>query len=55
VTSPADDRTGLTPQIERAGSTFPYLLDIGQEVAQAYQAARTPDFFLYDAAHRLAY
>ncbi len=34
---------------------FPVLYDETQEVAKAYQAACTPDFFLFDAAHRLAY
>ena len=31
-----------------AGYTFPYLFDETQEVAKAYQAACTPDFFLFD-------
>ena len=34
---------------------FPYLYDPTQEVAKAYQAACTPDFFLFDKDHRLAY
>src|ERR1700721_4570068 len=33
----------------------PYLLDETQEVARAYGAACTPDFFLYDAELQLAY
>lgn len=33
----------------------PYLFDEGQEVAKAYRAACTPDFFLFDASHKLAY
>ncbi|MBI5094238.1 MAG: thioredoxin family protein [Candidatus Hydrogenedentes bacterium] len=37
------------------GFTFPYLYDDTQEVAKAYQAACTPDFFLYDHNHRLCY
>ena len=35
--------------------SFPYLFDESQEIAKAYQAACTPDFFLYDAQGRLAY
>lgn len=35
--------------------TFPYLVDSDQSVAHAYRAACTPDFFLFDAEHRLAY
>ena len=34
---------------------FPYLVDASQEVAKAYTAACTPDFFLFDADRRLAY
>jgi peroxiredoxin len=34
---------------------FPYLYDPSQEVAKAYQAACTPDFFLFDKDHRLVY
>ena len=37
------------------GFEFPYLYDESQQIATAYQAACTPDFFLFDAAHRLAY
>ncbi|HET9256325.1 MAG TPA: thioredoxin family protein [Pseudonocardiaceae bacterium] len=52
---PDDGPAGLTEQVGRAGFTFPYLLDETQQVALAYQAACTPDFFLYDAAGALAY
>lgn len=52
---PDDDRPGLTEQVTRAGFTFPYLLDSTQEVAMAYHAACTPDLFLYDTGHLLAY
>jgi peroxiredoxin len=34
---------------------FPFLIDASQEVAKAYQAACTPDFFLYDQDRKLAY
>jgi thiol-disulfide isomerase/thioredoxin len=34
---------------------FPLLYDETQEVAKAYRAACTPDFFLFDAHHRLVY
>lgn len=37
------------------GFTFPYLYDESQEVAKAYQAICTPDFFLFDRERRLAY
>jgi peroxiredoxin len=35
--------------------TFPYLFDESQEVAKAYRAVCTPDFFLFDRERRLAY
>jgi peroxiredoxin len=34
---------------------FPYLFDETQDVAKAFKAACTPDFFLYDASFKLAY
>ena len=37
------------------GFTFPYLYDEPQQVAKAYQAVCTPDFFLFDRDRRLAY
>ena len=37
------------------GFEFPYLYDESQQVAIDYQAACTPDFFLFDAQHRLVY
>ena len=37
------------------GYAFPYLVDESQDVAKAYRAACTPDFFLFDADRRLVY
>jgi hypothetical protein len=37
------------------GATFPYLYDETQDVAKAYHAACTPDFFLFDADRSLVY
>ncbi|HKR51340.1 MAG TPA: thioredoxin family protein [Pseudonocardiaceae bacterium] len=54
-TYPADGPEGLAEQVHRAGFTFPYLLDATQEVALTYRGACTPDFFLYDAGHKLVY
>jgi thiol-disulfide isomerase/thioredoxin len=51
-----DDRTELmTVEAKAAGYTFPYLYDATQEVAKAYKAACTPDFFLFDKSRRLVY
>lgn len=55
VNYPDDDPTHLAEQAARAGFTFPYLLDDTQEVAKAYKAACTPDFFLYDSRLKLVY
>lgn len=52
---PDDDAAHLRDQVRRAGFRFPYLVDETQQVARAYQAACTPDLFLYDADRRLAY
>lgn len=38
-----------------SGFTFPYLYDESQEVARAYDAACTPDLYLFDAAGKLYY
>lgn len=37
------------------GWEFPFVLDETQEVAKAFNAACTPDFFLFDGNHRLVY
>jgi hypothetical protein len=49
----APDRLGA--EAKARGYRFPVLFDATQKVAQAYRAACTPDFFVYDAARRLAY
>ena len=42
-------------EVKSAGYTFPYLFDETQSVAQAYRAACTPDFFLFDKNLKLIY
>jgi hypothetical protein len=37
------------------GYVFPYLYDASQDVAKAYRAACTPDFYVFDADRRLVY
>jgi peroxiredoxin len=54
-TYPEDAPEGLAAEVVEAGYTFPYLFDETQEVAKAYTAACTPDFFLFDRDRRLAY
>src|SRR5262252_6577788 len=52
---PDDRPEKMAEEIRSAGYTFPYLYDETQAVAQAYRAACTPDFFLFDRNRRLAY
>ena len=52
---PADSPEQMVAEAEQRGYTFPYLYDESQEVAHAYRAACTPDFFLFDANHQLVY
>jgi thiol-disulfide isomerase/thioredoxin len=55
LTHPQDGPEGLRAQAQARGWSFPYLLDADQSVARAFQAACTPDPFLFDAEHRLVY
>lgn len=55
VTYPDDAPDRMIAEAREAGYTFPYLFDQTQRVAQAYRAACTPDFFLFDGSTRLAY
>jgi peroxiredoxin len=52
---PADSPEQMVHEAEDRGYTFPYLYDETQEVAKAYRAACTPDFFLFDRDQRLVY
>ncbi len=52
---PEDSPVMMARETEIAGYTFPYLYDETQEVARAYRAACTPDFFLFDRNRRLVY
>lgn len=54
-THPADAPDKMTVFAKESGFTFPYLFDESQQVAHAYNAACTPDFFLFDSGHALAY
>ena len=55
VTHPDDGPEEMKGEAETIGYTFPYCFDATQGVAKAYQAACTPDFFLFDGTLRLAY
>jgi peroxiredoxin len=52
---PQDAPEPMAAMARAVGWTFPVLYDASQSVAQAYTAACTPDFFLFDNARRLVY
>jgi peroxiredoxin len=54
-TYPQDGPEQMRAEARAAAYTFPYLFDATQEVARAYKAACTPDFYLFDSAQKLIY
>lgn len=52
---PDDSPELMVKEAAERGYVFPYLYDESQEVAKAYQAACTPDFFLFDRQKQLVY
>jgi len=52
---PQDSPEQMVHEAELRGYTFPYLYDEDQEVAKAYHAACTPDFYVFDANQELVY
>lgn len=52
---PDDHPDRMADEVRARGYRFPYLVDASQEVARAYRAACTPDFFLFDRDRRLVY
>ena len=55
VAHPDDSPEKMADEKRDAGYSFPYLYDESQAVAKAFTAACTPDFFLFDGNHKLAY
>jgi peroxiredoxin len=56
VTShPQDGPVPMAQEAQRHGYVFPYLYDESQDVARAFDAACTPDFFVFDGQGNLAY
>jgi thiol-disulfide isomerase/thioredoxin len=55
INYPDDSPSKMIEKVQEAGYPFPYLFDESQEVAQAYQAACTPDIYLFDKEHKLVY
>jgi len=52
---PKDSPQSLREMAQELNFSFPYLYDKSQEIAKAYTAACTPDFFLFDSNKRLVY
>ncbi len=52
---PQDSPELMKEEAEKVGYTFPYLYDETQQVAKAYDAACTPDFYVFDADLKCAY
>ena len=52
---PDDSPEKMAIEAENLGFEFPYLFDADQEVAKSYQAACTPDFFLFNEKKELFY
>lgn len=52
---PQDGPALMTKEAAKLGYSFPYLYDESQEVAKAYDAACTPDFYVFDKDLKCAY
>lgn len=52
---PEDSPENMKKQAKQLGYQFPYLFDETQEIAKAYKAACTPDFFIFDKNLKLVY
>jgi peroxiredoxin len=52
---PADRPALMKEEAKRVGYTFPYVFDETQQVAKAYHAACTPDFYIFDEGQKLLY
>jgi thiol-disulfide isomerase/thioredoxin len=52
---PQDAPELMTEQAKKTGYRFPYLYDETQETAKEYQAACTPDFYVFDSNNKLVY
>ncbi len=52
---PDDAPEKMKAEARSRGYTFPYLYDATQKVAQAYNAACTPDFYVFDKDQKLVY
>jgi len=54
-TYPGDNADAMRAEIVAQNYTFPYLIDADQSVAKSYEAACTPDIYLFDSKQKLVY
>ncbi|QPC46521.1 thioredoxin family protein [Mangrovibacillus cuniculi] len=52
---PADSPDNMVKMVNEWGLTYPYLFDETQEIAKAYDAACTPDFYVFNGEKRCVY
>lgn len=52
---PDDAPDKMVEEVKKHGYSFPYLFDDKQDIAKAYRAACTPDFYVFDGERKLAY
>lgn len=55
TTYPADSPENMITEVTTYSLQYHYLFDETQQIARAYNATCTPDFFLFDAKHQLYY
>jgi len=55
INYPQDAPHLMTKLVEQENFNFPYLYDESQDVAKAYDAACTPDFYVFNSENSLAY
>lgn len=55
VAHPDDNPASLAEMVKEQGFEFPLCFDESQDVAKAFSAACTPDFFLFDSSRKLVY
>jgi thiol-disulfide isomerase/thioredoxin len=55
INYPDDSPENMIKIAAKEGYNFPYLFDETQEIAKSYQAACTPDFYVFDSDMKLAY
>jgi peroxiredoxin len=52
---PEDGPEEMKKLAKSEGWAFPFLFDSSQQIARAFQAACTPEFYLFDSSHKLVY